>query len=349
MKTGIHTDIQKQYERKRFTKISERDERLAEVYKALPAVEDADFMLSKLGLYYNKQIFQNPENTELYMNKMKMEAEVLKSERNHLLVSGGFSPEYLELEYFCKQCKDTGFIGDVEAPKKCSCYRQLMVSALSEKYGSMMPETAHFEDFDENCYSTSVNPEKYLINISPRENIIYNKNKCLDFIDGFNNTDGKSLLFAGPTGTGKSFLANMIAHRLINTGFMAVHQSAPRLFDNLNASKWKNSGFEEDDSNAADIIYDADLLIIDDLGTEPQSPSRYAGLLDILERRASENHRRPCRTIISTNLDIKSFREFYDERVISRIIGGFDFLKFAGDDLRRSKKLSQQNTSGVKF
>lgn len=339
MRSGIHAEIQKQYERKRFVKISERDERRSEVYKSAPAVEEADFMLSKLGLYYNKQVFQNPDNTELYLSQMKSETDILRAERNKLLESFGYSPTYLDIEYFCSTCHDTGFVGDPEAPVKCGCYRQQLVSALSEKYGSMLPEQVDFNSFDENLYSTDINPERFIIKISPRENILYIKNKCMDFIENFNIVDGRNLLFDGPAGTGKSFMANIIAQELISKGYMAVYQSAPRLFDNLNASKWKSQKQDENEANAADIIYDADLLIIDDLGTEPQSPSRYAGLLEILERRSIENKRRPCRTIISTNLEIKNFREFYDERVLSRIVGGFDFLKFAGDDLRRPRKL----------
>jgi hypothetical protein len=45
----------------------------------------------------------------------------------------------------------------------------------------------------------------------------------------------------------------------------------------------------------------------------------------------------PCKTIISTNIDIKKIYQYYDERVGSRIVGNFDIYKFAGDDIRKYK------------
>jgi DNA replication protein DnaC len=44
--------------------------------------------------------------------------------------------------------------------------------------------------------------------------------------------------------------------------------------------------------------------------------------------------RRPCKTIISTNIDLRSLFEYYDERIVSRITGSFDIYLFAGDDIR---------------
>jgi DNA replication protein DnaC len=50
------------------------------------------------------------------------------------------------------------------------------------------------------------------------------------------------------------------------------------------------------------------------------------------------NSIRPCKTIISTNIEVKDLYKYYDERTVSRIIGSYALLKFAGDDLRILKK-----------
>ena len=58
----------------------------------------------------------------------------------------------------------------------------------------------NFDTFNENFYSDKVDTSKYRFNISPRENILNIKNKCMDFVKNFNNPDQKNLLFTGSTG-----------------------------------------------------------------------------------------------------------------------------------------------------
>ena len=49
-------------------------------------------------------------------------------------------------------------------------------------------------------WSNIANKEKYKYDISPRENITKIKNRCIDFIENFDNPDNKNLLFIGNTG-----------------------------------------------------------------------------------------------------------------------------------------------------
>ncbi len=73
--------------------------------------------------------------------------------------------------------------------------------------------------------------------------------------------------FYGTVGTGKSFLSGCIASELLQTGHSVIYFSASGLFDTLaryafdSRAKEALSGFYED-------LYNCDLLIIDDLGTE---------------------------------------------------------------------------------
>ena len=77
----------------------------------------------------------------------------------------------------------------------------------------------------------------------------------------------------------------------------------------------------------------ADLLVIDDLGSEP----RYRNvtceyLLLVLEERSS----RKLSTVITTNLSPDDIMRQYNERIYSRMCDkrGSLFLPFTGDDLR---------------
>ncbi|MBD8924172.1 hypothetical protein EGR52_12395 [bacterium] len=53
---------------------------------------------------------------------------------------------------------------------------------------------------NELIFSDEVDFAKYKFNISPRKNITNIKNKCIEFIENFENPDYKNLLFVGSTG-----------------------------------------------------------------------------------------------------------------------------------------------------
>jgi DNA replication protein DnaC len=168
------------------------------------------------------------------------------------------------------------------------------------------------------------------------------KKHCENFIGSFTLPETKNIFFCGPSGVGKTFMANCIAAELMKNGRSVLYQSAPMLFSSINDNKFRRPGNDGDDDAEASYsaIYEADLLIIDDLGTEPPSAARYADMLTILNVRHMNNLSKPCKTIISTNIDVKRLADYYDERIVSRITGCFDLFHFAGDDIRIRKKLS---------
>ena len=113
-----------------------------------------------------------------------------------------------------------------------------------------------------------------------------------------------------------------------------LYFTAPVLFNTIYEYRYNSVNSEEWDPSAYNNILESELLIIDDLGTESPTATRYAELLNILDTRTANNMRRPCKTIISTNIDLRSLFEYYDERIVSRITGSFDIYLFAGDDIR---------------
>lgn len=67
------------------------------------------------------------------------------------------------------------------------------------------------------------------------------------------------------TGVGKTFLTNCVAKELLDHGYSVIYFTAFQLFDIL------SKGVFEKDSDAIAThqnIFDCDLLVIDDLGTE---------------------------------------------------------------------------------
>ena len=97
--------------------------------------------------------------------------------------------------------------------------------------------------------------------------------------------------------------------------------------------------FGKSNENIVEAIYDVDLLIIDDLGTEIVNSIRVTELLNIINARLL-NTNKITKTIISTNLSLQDLFDTYEERIISRIIGNYNVCYFFGDDIRVKNKLS---------
>ncbi len=87
------------------------------------------------------------------------------------------------------------------------------------------------------------------------------------------------------------------------------------------------------DKSVIDNLYNADLLVIDDLGAEPQNKNNISFLFDLICERLSYSRK----FIINTNLNINEIAKAYSSRFASRICESFDVYKFFGDDIRIKK------------
>ena len=130
-------------------------------------------------------------------------------------------------------------------------------------------------------------------------------------------------------------MSNCIAQKLLKEGKTVLYQTAPVLLENVidyKMSKQKNLS-----DNIYKSVLEADLLIIDDLGTESLNSMKLSELFTILNTRILNLNNKVTKTIISTNLNIKDIFNNYEERIGSRIAGYYDIYYFFGDDLRFNK------------
>ena len=97
----------------------------------------------------------------------------------------------------------------------------------------------------------------------------------------------------------------------------------------------KKFGGAEKDSVDTSRYYSADLLIIDDLGTEVVNKFTQSYFYEVINSRINA---RKC-TIINTNLAPKDIMELYTERIASRILGEYQPLRFGGVDIRKQRVL----------
>ena len=77
-------------------------------------------------------------------------------------------------------------------------------------------------------------------------------------------------------------------------------------------------------------VYESDMLIIDDLGTELSNHFTTTEFFHIINRRVNTEKS----TIISTNLSLDEMRDIYSERVTSRIRKSFMYIRLFGNDIR---------------
>ena len=155
---------------------------------------------------------------------------------------------------------------------------------------------------------------------------------CRHFVDSF-GTEFHNLFLYGDVGVGKTYLSTCIAKEIINREFSVIYFSAPQLFNTLAQNTFDKK--DVDARNMSEYIFECDLLIIDDLGTEYTNSFIASQFFTCINERLL--HRKS--TIISTNLSLESLADLYTERSFSRITSSYSLLKIIGDDIRIKKKL----------
>ena len=334
MNTTILKSLLVIYENKRNKKMQEAENRKNDLYKHNPRFDEIDSELSSLSITASKNLI-NSNNFE-YLNELRKKVEQLKKEKHELLLSITHDENYLKPIYDCTLCNDTGYITENYNTKMCTCLKQQLYDMEYNKSNILSLENHNFDNFLSTVYSDIVDNNKYGSNISPRENIEKIKKKSYDFINNFDNSEQKNLLFTGNTGLGKTFLSGCIANELIKQGKNVLYQTAPVMLDTIIDYR-----FGKTDGMIYNSLLDVDLLIIDDLGTECMNNMKFSELFNIINSRLLCQNKKTTKTIISTNLNIQNLFKNYDERIVSRLIGNYEILRFFGDDIRLMKKMAQ--------
>ncbi len=324
MDISIIKKINNEYEQKRLLAINELVKRKNEIFSKVPRLKEIEEEINNYAIKSTRLILVSETDEKYtYVKDLENKIESLKTEKKKILDSANISEKQLEPIYECNICNDTGFINNVQ----CNCYKQRLLDFSYNNSNLSNLTSLCFDKFDENLYSDEVNKS---LNISPKQNILNIKRMCLNFIDNFDNTTQKNLLFTGETGLGKTFLSSCIANELLKQGKTVLYQTSPILMDTLIEYKFRKDGNSE---KIYKDVFDVDLLIIDDLGVEALNSMKCSELFTIINTRLL-NTKKITKTIISTNLPIEDMFKIYDERIMSRIIGNYTISKFIGDDIR---------------
>ena len=314
------------YNQRQFQDKREQDKRIAEVYEKVSQVEALSDEIAATMAQAARKILAGDRAAA---DQLKKDAEFLKEQKAIYLKQNGYPANYLELQYVCPDCKDTGYADG----KKCHCFKHMEIEILYDQ--SNIREVLERENFDTLSmayYDRNHVDEKTGMTVYDYMSRVIRE--CREYVENFKNEKG-SILFTGNTGCGKTFLSNCIARELIRRYFSVVYLTATDMFDILAGSRF-NGGDDDEAKDRASYILDCDLLIIDDLGTELVNSFVSSQLFLVLNERIL----RRKSTLISTNLSLGTFADTYSERIFSRISSTYTMLRLIGDDIRIQKKLS---------
>ena len=318
MNGSIYEEVNREFNSLKEKKKNEYAERVNKVYEKVPEIMQLDESVSALVFEMFKKAASG-EDCDSAVESFAEKLRQMKERKNELLVQNGFKPDYLNEVYNCKKCNDTGIYKE----KQCDCYKKLVTKHLLENSNlSAQLKEQTFSKFDITLYSNRKSGGED----SPRAQMTEILSKCKKFAATF--PSGEHILFYGGSGLGKTFMSSAIANEVIRKGNTVFYQTSADIFATLDDIKFGRG--DEKSKNIVEQIYDADLLIIDDLGTEFINANTDAELFRIINSRIMNRKS----IIISTNLGLTNIKKTYTERIFSRIMGNFKIYKFAGNDIR---------------
>lgn len=289
------------------------------LWEKIPGLVDIDKALSTTGLRIVKVTLAKGDNVREQINQIKLDNEKLLAERAALLAAYGYPEDYTDVVYECDKCKDTGYI----ETNMCDCMKKALILAGYESSGlGELLKNQSFDNFSLEYYRQSRSYEA----------IKFAFEKVKQFALTFDGSTSKSFLFMGGTGLGKTHLSTAVAKTVIDRHFDVLYVTATELvgdFERKQFGKETNDGESEDTKR----YYSADLLIIDDLGTEMTNQFTISCLFDVINYRMNTKKS----TIISTNMGKAEMEKRYTDRIASRIYGEYIPVVFDGVDIRRQK------------
>jgi len=299
--TEIYELADKELENIRAKNLGLYKEKLAKLYEKHPELQEIDDKILDLR---KKAIASNFKSA-----KIEKEIFELSAQREKVTNDNDYKPQFN-----CKKCKDTGVLGF----KMCDCKKELALKIASKKADSNSNFWHSFDDFNLNLYPDDVGKRGMT------------KRRIAEFVLGAaKNFDLGNALILGPVGVGKTFLSECIANKWQKMGKTVCYYSATRLFLMLN-DQYFNKEKSHELSDKVNLLYEADLLIIDDLGVEFRNSFTETMFFDILNSRLMAQKS----MVISTNLSLGDISHIYSDRIYSRIRGHFNVWELLGDDIR---------------
>lgn len=198
MTNEVLNSLLKEYEQKKRKAELDLEKRKKELYQKIPKLQQIEEELNNFAISTGRNILLHNVS---FLAELNQKAEELKYQKACILKDSGLPSNYLSPNYECSICNDTGYIKkDYNKTEMCNCLKQKLLDTSFHKSNMTNLDKENFDTFNERLFSDEIDVAKYRFNISPRENMKNIKQKCLEFVEDFDNPDAKNLLFVGNTG-----------------------------------------------------------------------------------------------------------------------------------------------------
>ncbi|MBQ0083581.1 MAG: ATP-binding protein [Clostridiales bacterium] len=291
---------------------------LHEAYSKVSELSEIDLKLARLGT--SAAMLALSGDTEK-INEMAKESGELQTRKNEILENLGIKKPLPD----CEKCGDTAYCGG----KLCECAKRLIAAKNIEKLNIKTDLSNYrFDNFELSFYSDKPDNNGRVPRKVMKKVLDMAKDYCQTF-----GADSKNIIFMGGVGLGKTHLSLAMVAEIAKTGANIIYASAQNLFGEIEKEHFSYSG----ETQKSDEVLNADLLVIDDLGTEFSTSFTQSVFYNIVNTRILSG----LPTIINTNLSFGELEQRYTPRVSSRFIGNYEIIKFFGDDIRVQKAMKK--------
>ena len=319
----IYDEAIRRIKARRLAAQTQQEQRTDRIYAEIPETAELDRQLRSACV----AVLRAAQSSDAKSRIAQIEKQCTEADSmlRQLLTLHGYPADYLDTQYHCKICDDTGFADG----RPCECLKHEVARVGAEQMNANSQlSLCSFERFSLSYYQ-SLPSEQYQI----MERIYQ---QCRKYAAEFDPTRSGNILMIGGTGLGKTHLSLSIADVVLKKGFSVIYDSAGSLLHQLEQEHFSRQDGGED---TLSMLLDCDLLILDDFGTEFDTSFTRSMIYTVFNSRI--NAAKPM--IVNTNLDKNSLQEQYGSRILSRLFSAC-IMQFYGKDIRMQKSLRQNQS-----
>ena len=141
-----------------------------------------------------------------------------------------------------------------------------------------------------------------------------------------------AILFSGPTGIGKSWLAQALAQKACRDGYSVWYRPLPKLFRDLMMARADGSL-----GRVLETVAHTDVLVIDDFAMAPLNEQERRDFLEICDDRYNRRS-----TILTSQLPVGSWHQQIGDptvadSILDRLVHNAYRIELSGDSIRKKK------------